>query len=389
MKLAGAGVEAAGSVKLRIPLQVGQSCPESRRIPAMLKQQDRAPKRADTVQFHSVAIKRVISAIREHLDEGISLGEMAAVAYMSPYHFNRTFRRITGLPPRRFLSALRFEAATKKLLESDTSITDICFDVGYNSLGTFIRRFSDVLGISPKQLRRLRQSPTNNLLKPLEKNPDNGVANARPSVKGRIQPGSFFAGPIFVGLFPSPIAEGTPVACTVLFRPDNFVITGVPAGRYYVYALGLPWPQQMDDYFKYESALRGGGETVTVGSSTVTCADIQLRAPLHTDPPIVLNLPVLLEKATLYGHSESSALSEQGFAAKGRSEMKQWRRHTMEEKRIAVERMKTCDNITALAHEYGIQRKLLYVWKHKIEGRQEILSETRVPERTETVLRAG
>jgi transposase-like protein len=104
----------------------------------------------------------------------------------------------------------------------------------------------------------------------------------------------------------------------------------------------------------------------------------------------VLNLPVLLEKASLYGlNAESSALSEQGIAGKGKGEVKHWRRHTMEEKRQAVERMKTCDNITALAHEYGIQRKLLYVWKHKIEGRQEILPETCVPERTEAVLRAG
>jgi AraC-like DNA-binding protein len=356
----------------------------------MLKQQDRVPKRPDTVQFHSHAIQKVISAIREHLDESISLGKMAAVAYMSPYHFNRTFRRITGLPPRRFLSALRFEAATKKLLQTDSSITDICLDVGYSSLGTFVRRFSDALGISPKQLRRLRESPTNDLLKPLEKHSDNGIGNTRPSVTGRIQAASFFEGPIFVGLFPGPIPEGAPVACTVLFRPDNFVITGVPAGRYYVYALGLPWPQQMDDYFRYDSALRGGGETVTVSGSTVVCADIQLRAPLHTDPPIVLNLPVLLEKASLYGmNPEGSALSEQGLAGKGKNELKHWRRHTMEEKRQAVERMKTCNNITALAHEYGIQRRLLYVWKHKIEGQPEILPKTSVPERTGAVLRAG
>jgi AraC-like DNA-binding protein len=355
----------------------------------MLKQQDRAPKRPDTMEFHSLAIQRVISAIREHLDESISLGKMAAVAYMSPYHFNRTFRRITGLPPRRFLSALRFEAATKKLLETDSSITDICLDVGYSSLGTFVRRFSDALGISPKQMRRLRESPTNNLLKPLEKHSDNSTGNARPSVTGRIA-GSFFEGPIFVGLFAGPIPEGAPVACTVLFRPDNFVITGVPAGRYYVYALGLPWPQHMDDYFRYESALRGGGETVTVSGSTVACADIQLRAPLDTDPPIVLNLPVLLERASLFGlNSETSALTEQGFAGKGKVEVKHWRRHTMEEKRQAVERMKTCGNITALAHEYGIQRKLLYVWKQKIEGRPAIMRETYVPKRTETVLRAG
>src|SRR6476660_2716843 len=140
----------------------------------MLKQQDRAPKRPDTMQFHSLAIQRVISSIREHLDESISLGEMAAVAYMSPYHFNRTFRRITGLPPRRFLSALRFEAATKKLLETDSSITDICLDVGYNSLGTFVRRFSETMGMSPRRFRLFGKSLVRNLPHRLE-GPLNGA----------------------------------------------------------------------------------------------------------------------------------------------------------------------------------------------------------------------
>jgi transposase-like protein len=48
-----------------------------------------------------------------------------------------------------------------------------------------------------------------------------------------------------------------------------------------------------------------------------------------------------------------------------------WRRHTMEFKRQAVERMKTCENIRALARELAIQQKLLYTWKYQLEGRPE------------------
>ena len=51
--------------------------------------------------------------------------------------------------------------------------------------------------------------------------------------------------------------------------------------------------------------------------------------------------------------------------------VRNWRRHTAEFKRQAVERMKTCDNIEALAKELGIQRKLLYTWKYQLEGRPE------------------
>lgn len=48
-----------------------------------------------------------------------------------------------------------------------------------------------------------------------------------------------------------------------------------------------------------------------------------------------------------------------------------WRRHTLEFKRQAVDRMKTCENIEALARELNIERKLLYTWKYQFEGRPE------------------
>jgi len=51
--------------------------------------------------------------------------------------------------------------------------------------------------------------------------------------------------------------------------------------------------------------------------------------------------------------------------------MAKWRRHTEEFKRQAVERMKTCENIEALARKLKLQRKLLYTWKYQLEGRPE------------------
>ena len=48
--------------------------------------------------------------------------------------------------------------------------------------------------------------------------------------------------------------------------------------------------------------------------------------------------------------------------------MRKWRRHTLDFKRQAVERMKTCENIEALAHELKVQRKLLYTWRYQFEG---------------------
>ncbi len=53
------------------------------------------------------------------------------------------------------------------------------------------------------------------------------------------------------------------------------------------------------------------------------------------------------------------------------AKMAKWRRHTVEFKRQAVERMKTCQNVHALARELKVQRKLLYTWKYQFEGRPE------------------
>jgi transposase-like protein len=53
------------------------------------------------------------------------------------------------------------------------------------------------------------------------------------------------------------------------------------------------------------------------------------------------------------------------------AKMAKWRRHTEEFKRQAVEQMKTCENIGALARELKLQRKLLYTWKYQLEGRPE------------------
>src|SRR5712691_13484432 len=55
----------------------------------------------------------------------------------------------------------------------------------------------------------------------------------------------------------------------------------------------------------------------------------------------------------------------------GRARMAKWRRHTVEFKRQVVERMKTCENIHSLARELKLQRKLLYTWKYRFEGRPE------------------
>jgi hypothetical protein len=198
------------------------------------------------------------------------------------------------------------------LLDTDQRVTDICLDVGYNSLGTFVRRFSEALGTSPMGLRSMRQAPAKLFLSHVEAGTE---ADREPSgsvVEGRIQAPASFSGPIFVGLFSTPIPEGVPVACSLQYLSGPFQIGGVPQGHYFLFVLGLPWPDNISDYFNHDSMLRGGGELVRVGGDTIHCPDVILRAAETTDPPILINIPALLTKTKAYA---ARAQSEPPHAA--------------------------------------------------------------------------
>jgi AraC-like DNA-binding protein len=85
--------------------------------------------------------------------EPLDVPAVAAVAHVSPAHFSRSFRAVFGETPHRYLQRRRVERSMFLLRETDRSVTDICFDVGFNSLGTFSRTFRDIVGATPSSYR--------------------------------------------------------------------------------------------------------------------------------------------------------------------------------------------------------------------------------------------
>jgi AraC-like DNA-binding protein len=78
---------------------------------------------------------------------------LARVSAVSEAHFARSFKEAFGVPPHRYLLTRRIERATALLRDTDRSITEIAFETGWTSLGTFGRTFRDVTGESPGALR--------------------------------------------------------------------------------------------------------------------------------------------------------------------------------------------------------------------------------------------
>jgi len=247
-----------------------------------------------TAAWHSKAVNRVIQAMRAHLGEPFSLKKMAEIAIVSHYHFNRMFRQLTGIPPCQFLWALRLEAAKRRLLTTQDSVTEICYDIGYNSLGTFIRRFTALLGTSPGRFRSMGQTSTDyvtNLLSLPATAPEEQSGGA---IAGEVRAPEGFSGLIFIGLFTDSIPQGVPVVCTMLSEPGAYRLASAPEGSFHLFAAGLPWAADPQTYFLYESALRGGGQRIQIAENKVIgSTSISLGPPKPFDPPILLTLPFL------------------------------------------------------------------------------------------------
>ncbi|MBX6322762.1 MAG: helix-turn-helix transcriptional regulator, partial [Rhodospirillaceae bacterium] len=107
-----------------------------------------APSRRDARR-----VSRALRRIEAEAHEPLTLAGLAREAAMSPYHFLRTFRRVAGMTPHQYVLHTRLHRAAVRLRESDGPVSAIAYEVGFNDLSTFNRRFRRVMGASPSAWR--------------------------------------------------------------------------------------------------------------------------------------------------------------------------------------------------------------------------------------------
>lgn len=105
-------------------------------------------------------LKNVLTYLRQHYHEKITLAEVADIAYMSPCYFSKFFKLATGSTFTEYLLKLRVDHAKELLINSDQSITEIAFHVGFSSHSYFDRVFQRMTEVSPRSYRKI---DTNNL----------------------------------------------------------------------------------------------------------------------------------------------------------------------------------------------------------------------------------
>ncbi|WP_147917441.1 helix-turn-helix transcriptional regulator [Ruania zhangjianzhongii] len=100
---------------------------------------------------------RLLRRVRDRIDreyaQPLNVEALASEVHMSGGHLSRLFRAAYGEPPYSYLMTRRVERAMTLLRREETSVTDVCFAVGFSSLGTFSTRFSELVGMPPSQYR--------------------------------------------------------------------------------------------------------------------------------------------------------------------------------------------------------------------------------------------
>ena len=101
-----------------------------------------------------VRLRRVRDRMDREYAEPLDVEALARGVRMSAGHLSRQFRRAFGESPYSYLMTRRIERAMALLRRGDLSVTDVCFEVGCSSLGTFSTRFTELVGVPPSVYRR-------------------------------------------------------------------------------------------------------------------------------------------------------------------------------------------------------------------------------------------
>ena len=253
------------------------------------------PHRADTVEAYQKAVERVVSHMRSRLEEPLDLEHLARIAAISKFHLVRVFDEITGTTPHHFLACLRIQRAKELLLKPEATITEVCLEVGYASLGTFSKTFSALVGVSPQEFRALPKRLTlGQFARAVWKYLAGDQTVSGPVLEGAITGPSRPRGFIFVGTFTGGVPQGIPFSGTVLVKPGTFRIERPALPEFHLMAVLVPFSAKL-------SAMIANLPVGLVASQRVQSdfldkdnqPRLRLRSLRPTDPPILLALPAL------------------------------------------------------------------------------------------------
>lgn len=255
--------------------------------------------REDTLSAYRRSVELAITTMRNRFGEPLTVDDLAHAAFMSRCHFIRAFAKITGVSPGRFLAAIRIQEAKRLLLRTDRSVTDISLQVGYNSLGTFTRIFSNCVGLPPIHFRQLALAFRSLPFSAMTNLIGSQHVSANASIIGQVQCRESFAVAI-VGLFRNRIPSSQPLACAILHRTTRFGFNLTSSGYLCICAAGmLPGSTVEDAMLAIPLQIRVGSAVVASPERQSREVVVELQEMQFTQPPMVFAFPLLVAESLL------------------------------------------------------------------------------------------
>jgi AraC-like DNA-binding protein len=246
-------------------------------------------------------VERAACFLAAHVTEPVRLDDVADHVGYSPFHLARSFQRHLGTPPGRFLAAHRFQEAKRLLLTGEGRVIDVCHAAGFSAPGTFATRFTELVGATPTDFRRLPEvlagSPPRPVVVPGPGGPGEvvGEVDCTDAASALLGP----APALYVGLFGRRAARGAPVAGALLQGPGAFRFEHVPAGTYYVLAAAIAARAPYDEQLVPVRTVAGSAATpVLVGAApALHRRDVVVDALPAWSSPVLVALPLLASPA--------------------------------------------------------------------------------------------
>ena len=251
--------------------------------------------RSDTIEAYLKSVERAIGHMKQNLAEPVDLDRLAEIAAISKFHFVRVFDETTGTTPHHFLACLRMQRAKELLLKSETSITDVCLEVGYNSLGTFSKTFSELVGVSPQEFRAMpKKLSAKQFASAIWRYLAHRKKILGPTIAGVVEGPRTPRGFTFVGTFTRGVPLGVPFSGTVMVGHGKFCIERPTLPEFHLLAALVPLSANFTDMVanipvRLVASLRVQNEAGAAQEKPC----LRLRPLRLTDPPIVLALPAL------------------------------------------------------------------------------------------------
>lgn len=241
----------------------------------------------DVVRAQAVA--KVIGEMKKLTNSCVVLDEWAEFVSLNKYELTAAFKKLTGIPPMAFHNAEKLEIAKRLLVFEQTSVTEACFELGFESVGSFVSKFTNCVGVSPGGYARVMGSTgfAGILVGALQKS--KRARNAGSGIRVRLEsPVSQRASSLIAAVFPRPFPSGYPAEWR--FIPPFCRVTTIDSGLTgYCLAASFPVLPRLTELVNFQPGL--------IGRQALEITDVDVRIELRTptifDPPITLAVPAL------------------------------------------------------------------------------------------------